>query len=200
MTSSSGVPACARDCVKETRDNRPIIGVRVIVKSLPLLFAAAIVGIFLYAHGNINSLPPNTTIDRIVVDKASRRLSVFQSGKRLKTYRVALGRNPVGAKEEEGDLKTPEGLYQIDGRNRQSRFHLALHISYPSAEDAARAAARGVSAGCDIMIHGLPNDEGWIGGFHRRTDWTAGCIALTNEEIEELWHVIPDGTAVEIRP
>jgi murein L,D-transpeptidase YafK len=182
-------------------NNRRIFRLRVILRTLLPLFAAAALGIFIYAHGNFNSLlPANTIIDRIVVEKASRRLSVFQSGKRLKTYRVALGRNPVGAKQEEGDMKTPEGFYQIDGRNRQSSFHLALHISYPSAEDAARAAARGVSAGCDIMIHGLPNDEGWIGAFHRRTDWTAGCIALTNEEIEELWRVIPDGTAVEIRP
>jgi murein L,D-transpeptidase YafK len=154
----------------------------------------------LYAHGNLHPLPPNTMIDRIIVEKSARRLSIFRAGQKLKNYRIALGRNSIGAKEQEGDLKTPEGIYQIDSRNAQSRFHLALHISYPSPEDEARAAAWGVFAGCDIMIHGLPNGQGWIGAFHRRTDWTAGCIALTDEEIDELWRVTPDGTVVEIRP
>lgn len=97
-------------------------------------------------------------------------------------------------------MKTPEGVYQIDHRNPQSNFHLGLHVSYPSEQDNARAKERGVSAGCDIMIHGLPNGHGWIGAFHRRKDWTAGCIALANEEIAELWRVTPDGTPIEIRP
>ena len=96
--------------------------------------------------------------------------------------------------------KVPEGIYKIDNRNAQSSFHLALHISYPSAEDNQRAAARGVSAGFDIMVHGIQNGRGWIGAFHRWKNWTAGCIALTDEEIEELWRVTPDGTVVEIRP
>jgi murein L,D-transpeptidase YafK len=97
-------------------------------------------------------------------------------------------------------MKTPEGVYTIDYRNPNSAYHLALHISYPSDEDNARAAERGMSAGFDIMIHGLPNGHGWIGPFHRRKDWTAGCIALTDEEIEELWRITPDGTTIEIRP
>jgi len=156
--------------------------------------------IFLYAHHNWTPLPPNTTIDRIVVEKSARQLSVFCASKRIKTYRIALGRNFIGAKEQEGDMKTPEGVYEIDHRNPQSSFHLGLHVSYPSEEDNARATERGVSAGCDIMIHGLPNGHGWIGAFHRWRDWTAGCIALTDEEIEELWRVTPDSTAIEIRP
>jgi murein L,D-transpeptidase YafK len=156
--------------------------------------------IYLYAHHNWNSLPAGTTIDRIVVEKSARRLSVFRDGNQIKTYRIALGRNPLGAKQEEGDMKTPEGIYKIDGRNRQSSFHLALHISYPSDEDDKRAAAHGVSAGFDIMIHGIQNGRGWIGAFHRWNDWTAGCIAVTDEEIEELWRVTPDGTTIEIRP
>ena len=97
-------------------------------------------------------------------------------------------------------MKTPEGVYTIDSRNPQSDYHLALHVSYPSDDDTARAAERGVNAGFDIMIHGIQNGEGWIGAFHRIHDWTAGCIALTDEEIEELWRVTPDGTPVEIRP
>jgi murein L,D-transpeptidase YafK len=142
----------------------------VIWKKFALLFVTCVLATFLYAHGNFHPLPPNTTVDQIVVEKSARRLSIFRSGQKLKSYRIALGRNPIGAKEQEGDLKTPEGIYQIDSCNPQSSFHLALHISYPSEEDNARAAERGVPAGCDIMIHGLPNGEGWIGAFHRRTD------------------------------
>jgi murein L,D-transpeptidase YafK len=153
-----------------------------------------------YAHHNWNPLPSGTTIDRIVVEKSARKLSIFRGEEKIKTYRVALGRNPVGAKEQEGDMKTPEGIYKIDNRNAQSNFHLALHISYPSDEDNARVTERGVPAGFDIMIHGIRNGVGWIGAFHRWEDWTAGCIALTDEEIEELWRVTPDGTPVEIRP
>ena len=153
-----------------------------------------------YAHHVWNPLPSGTKIDRIVDEKSARKMSVFTNGKELKSYRVALGRNPVGAKQREGDNKTPEGIYTIDSRNPQSDFHLGLHISYPSDEDKARAAQRGVSAGFDIMIHGIQNGHGWIGAFHRLHDWTAGCVALTNEEIEELWRVTADGTPVEICP
>lgn len=145
-------------------------------------------------------MPRGTIIDRIVVEKSARKLSIFRDEKKIKTYRVALGRNPIGAKEQEGDQKTPEGIYKIDNRNAQSSFHLALHISYPSDEDTTRAAERGVPPGYDIMIHGICNEMGWIGAFHRWNDWTAGCIALTDEEIEELWRVTPDGTPIEIRP
>ena len=140
------------------------------------------------------------TIDRILVEKSERKLSILRGGKVLKTYRVALGRNPIGAKEEEGDNKTPEGIYTIDYRNPKSDYHLALHISYPSAEDTTRAAQRGVNAGFDIMIHGLPNGQGWMGAAHRQKDWTAGCIAVTDKEIDELYRVTPDGTTIEIRP
>ena len=120
-----------------------------------IIFAVLIVvcalAIYLYAHHNWNSLPVGTTIDRILVEKSARRLSIFQKANQIKSYRIALGRNPLGAKQEEGDMKTPEGIYKIDGRNPQSSFHLALHISYPSDEDDKRAAARGVPPGFDIM-------------------------------------------------
>jgi murein L,D-transpeptidase YafK len=159
-----------------------------------------IAGVWVYAHHLWNPLPAGTTVDRILVEKSARRLSIFQDGKKLKSYRIALGRNPIGAKQEEGDMKTPEGVYTVDSRNPQSDYHLALHVSYPSDEDKARASERGVNAGFDIMIHGIRNGGGWIGAFHRLHDWTAGCIALTDEEIEELWRVTPDGTPIEIRP
>jgi murein L,D-transpeptidase YafK len=165
-----------------------------------VIICALALAVYFYAHHNWHALSLGTTIDRVVVEKASRKLSIFRDGKRLKIYRVALGRSPFGPKEKEGDMKTPEGVYKIDSRNAQSSFHLALHISYPSADDNARAAERGVSAGFDIMIHGIQNGLGWIGAFHRWKDWTAGCIALTDEEIEELWRVTPNGTTIEIRP
>lgn len=171
---------------------------RTIIVAASFLICA--LAIYFYAHHNWNSLPPGITIDRIVVEKSARRLSVFRERKLVKNYRIALGRNPVGAKREEGDMRTPEGIYKIDGRNPRSSFHLALHVSYPSDEDKKRAAGNGVSAGFDIMVHGIQNGRGWIGAFHRWKDWTAGCIAVTDEEIEELWRVTPDGTAIEIRP
>ena len=157
-------------------------------------------GVYVYAHHNWNPLPTGTTIDRIVVEKSARKLSIFSDGRELKSYRVALGRNPIGAKEQEGDMKTPEGVYWIDWRNPESDYHLSLHVSYPSEEDNVRAAERGVNAGFDIMIHGITNGSGWIGAFHRWHDWTAGCIALTDEEIDELYRVTPDWTPIEIRP
>jgi murein L,D-transpeptidase YafK len=171
---------------------------RTIIFAVLILITA--LAIYLYAHHNWNPLPAGTTVDRIVVEKSARRFSIFRDGNQIKSYRIALGRNPVGAKQEEGDMKTPEGIYKIDSRNPQSSFHLALHISYPSGEDDRRASARGVSAGSDIMIHGIRNGRGWIGAFHRWSNWTAGCIALTDEEIEELWRVTPDATTIEIRP
>ena len=108
-----------------------------------------------------------------------------------------LGFAPVGPKRQEGDGKTPEGHYRIDWRNPDSRFHRSLHVSYPDAGDVARAAARGVSPGGLIMIHGQPNalPAGRVPG-----DWTDGCIALSNAEIEALWEAVPDGTPIEIRP
>lgn len=172
---------------------------RLLLIVLAVVFVLAAATWFVAQH-NWNPLPADTTIDRIVVEKSARKLSILREGKPLKSYRVALGRNPIGPKEQEGDRKTPEGLYTVDYRNPTSDYHLSLHISYPSPEDDARAAARGVNAGFDIMIHGLPNGRGWVGAFHRRQDWTAGCVALTDAEIEELWRVTPDGTAVEIRP
>lgn len=171
-----------------------------VLKRIILLIAVCLGGAIVYAHFHWHRLPPGTTIDHIVVEKSARRLSVWRNGEKLKTYRVALGLCPVGRKEQEGDMKTPEGIYAIDYRNPHSDYHLALHISYPSPEDEARAAARGVPAGYDIMIHGLPNGHGWIDTFGHWKDWTAGCIALTDDEIEELWRVTPDGTPVEIRP
>jgi murein L,D-transpeptidase YafK len=168
-----------------------------IISCFCLLLAVCVL---IAANFNSNPLPPNAVADRVLVEKAARRLTLFRENKPVKTYRVALGHSPVGPKEKEGDQRTPEGNYLIDFHKEDSDFHRALHVSYPGPHDIDQATARGVSAGGDIMIHGIRNGIGWIGALHRRTDWTAGCVAVTNFEIEEIWRAVPDGTSIEIRP
>jgi murein L,D-transpeptidase YafK len=118
----------------------------------------------------------------------------------IRTYKVALGSGGLAPKEREGDARTPEGHYIIDSRTAQSHYYKALHVSYPNAEDRQRAARLGVAPGGAIMIHGLPNGMGAIGAAHRLYDWTLGCIAVTDEEMDEIWEMVPIGTPVEIRP
>lgn len=139
-------------------------------------------------------------VDRIIIEKNARRLLLIAKGEVIKTYKIALGGDPVGQKERQGDHKTPEGIYFIDAKNRNSQYHLSLRISYPNETDRKRATALGVSPGGDIMIHGIKNGFAWIGDAHAEVDWTRGCIAVTNEEIEEIDKIAPIGTAVEIRP
>jgi len=138
--------------------------------------------------------------DKILIEKKARRLTLISRGEVLKTYKIALGGNPDGPKERQGDNKTPEGIYIIDSRNKDSQFHLSLHISYPNESDRKRAKELGVSPGGDIMIHGIKNDLSWVGDSHTEVDWTKGCIAVTDEEIEEIDKLAPNGTIVEIRP
>jgi murein L,D-transpeptidase YafK len=138
--------------------------------------------------------------DKIVILKSARTMTLLRGGKTLKTYKVALGGVPVGPKRVEGDHKTPEGDYVIDAKNRHSQFHLSLHISYPSAADQERARSLGQPPGGAIMIHGLARPFAYLGPLHRQTDWTDGCIAVTNAEIEEIWKLVPVRTSVEIRP
>ena len=145
------------------------------------------------------ALRAGTVADRVVIEKTAHRLSLYYRDRLLKTYTVALGPDPIRPKEREGDGRTPEGTYVIDSRKRDSAFHRALHISYPNHEDRRRARRLGVSPGGAIMIHGLPNGMGAIGKAHLLRDWTQGCIAVTNEEIEELWRVVPNGTRVDIK-
>jgi murein L,D-transpeptidase YafK len=124
---------------------------------------------------------------------------LISNGEVLRSYRVALGR-ANGAKERQGDHKTPEGQYVIDEKNAQSRFHLALHISYPNAADRKRAKGAGTDPGGAIMIHGVMKQFAWLGPLQHEIDWTDGCIAVTNREIEEIWKLVPVGTPVEIEP
>ena len=143
---------------------------------------------------------PLPVADTVRVDKSERKLYLLRDGKPYKTYCISLGSQPMGDKVKAGDKRTPEGRYIIDYRNLKSRYHRALHISYPDAEDRREALARGVDPGGMIMIHGLPNKaqgdpEGYVG-----LDWTDGCIAVTNREMEEIYRFVPNGTIVEIRP
>ncbi len=138
--------------------------------------------------------------DKVLIEKKERRLTLLSKGEVIKTYKIALGGNPVGPKERQGDNKTPEGTYIIDSRNRDSGYHLSLHISYPNEKDKMRAKELGVSPGGDIMIHGIKNGLSWVGASHAEVDWTKGCIAVTDEEMEEIYKLVPNGTIVEIRP
>jgi len=143
---------------------------------------------------------PTEPADKVLIEKKERRLTMLSKGEVIKTYKIALGGNPVGPKERQGDNKTPEGTYIIDSRNRDSGYHLSLHISYPNEKDKMRAKELGVFPGGDIMIHGIKNGLSWVGASHAEVDWTKGCIAVADEEMEEIYKLVPNGTIVEIRP
>jgi L,D-peptidoglycan transpeptidase YkuD (ErfK/YbiS/YcfS/YnhG family) len=138
--------------------------------------------------------------DKVLIEKKERRLTLLSKGEVIKSYKIALGGNPVGPKERQGDNKTPEGTYIIDSRNRDSGYHLSLHISYPNEKDNMRAKELGVSPGGDIMIHGIKNGFSWVGASQAEVDWTKGCIAVTDQEMEEIYKLVANGTIVEIRP
>jgi murein L,D-transpeptidase YafK len=141
-----------------------------------------------------------TKADHVIVLKSERKLLLKQGTTTLREFRIALGSSPIGHKQAQGDGKTPEGRYIIDTRNSNSRFYRSLHISYPSAQDIARAKKMRVKPGGMIMIHGLGKEFGAIGAMHRLHDWTQGCIAVTNEEIDEIWDLVADGTPIDLRP
>jgi murein L,D-transpeptidase YafK len=139
-------------------------------------------------------------VDRLIVYKSERKLVLLSHGKELRTYKVALGSEPVGPKSRQGDRRTPEGLYVLDAKNPNSHYYKAFHISYPNARDAANAKKSGVSPGGDIMLHGLPKEYAWVGKSHVLHDWTDGCVAVSDEEMDEIWKMVRVGTAIEIRP
>jgi murein L,D-transpeptidase YafK len=170
-------------------------------KKIFLILGIALIGVFGYCH-----FCPETAhaalnkADKVVIIKSKRVLMLMRQSEIFKTYKVALGREPTGHKTKAGDKRTPEGTYVLDSRNPDSKFHLAIHISYPNELDLLNAHKHGVAPGGDVMIHGLPHDLGRLGKLHRLSDWTNGCIAVTNAEIEEIWRLVPDGTTIEIKP
>jgi murein L,D-transpeptidase YafK len=147
---------------------------------------------------DIPALSASTSADKVLVLKGERKLILLKGEQVLKTYTVALGSRPVGPKTTKGDRKTPEGNYVLDRHNPHSQYHKSIHISYPNAEDMARAKKLHLPTGGDLFIHGLPND--FDGPDQQYGDWTDGCIALTNADIEEIWQRIPDGTPIQIKP
>jgi murein L,D-transpeptidase YafK len=172
-------------------------------KRLMALAAAAVCLAALLTWANAPDsppLPPGAVADRVVVAKHAHTLTLMRGTRPLKTYRVSLGPHPRGQKEREGDGRTPEGLYRLDSRNAHSGMHLALHVSYPDSAAVAHAKVLGVSPGGLIMVHGIRNGLGWIGRMHRWVDWTNGCVAVTDREMDEIWRAVPTGTPVEIRP
>jgi murein L,D-transpeptidase YafK len=179
----------------------PVTGNHFMRMNLKRSEVTALIGIILIACGALAQSPDeNKRVDRILILKSARTMTLESNGQPLKTYKVALGGQPIGAKQEQGDHKTPEGVYFVDAKNAHSQFYMALHLSYPNAGDKLRARKQGVSPGGDIEIHGLGKRYGWIGARHREVDWTDGCIAVTNEEIEEIFRLVPAGTRVETRP
>jgi murein L,D-transpeptidase YafK len=152
------------------------------------------------AVASIETASAPAIADKILVLKGKRQLELLSDGVVLKSYPIALGPQARGPKRASGDGRTPEGLYLIDGRHAQSPYHLALHISYPSAADEAHAAAAHRDPGGDIFIHGLPADYGHADPVRFYKDWTEGCIAVGNTAIEEIWNAVRDGTPIEIRP
>jgi murein L,D-transpeptidase YafK len=164
------------------------------------LLTAAAVFFWCSVGATLLSSDPPLHADRVLVVKKDRTLQLLRGGKVMKTYKVALGGDPVGPKTRQGDHKTPEGVYVLDSRNAHSQFYKSIHISYPNERDRVAARRKGLSPGGDVFVHGLPKGYTWVGASHRMKDWTDGCIAVTNEEMDEIWRAVPDGTPIEIQP
>lgn len=142
--------------------------------------------------------PPR--INQVLVRKQERRLYLMADDIVVRSYRVSLGDNPVGHKLYEGDQRTPEGSYTLDWRNSESDFYKSIHISYPNETDRSQAEAWGLDPGGSIMIHGLPNEAGDLAFAYIGLDWTNGCIAVDNAEMDEIWQLVSDGTPIKILP
>lgn len=169
-------------------------------KALGLLFLSLICILLVYYFLPEERLPAHTKIDKLVVMKSKSIMHAYAKGKLVKVYTITIGKNALGDKESEGDKRTPEGSYYINGKNPNSGYHKNLGISYPDKKDRQEAKAKGVSTGGDVKIHGLKNGIGILGKFHRLRNWTAGCIAVTNEEMDELYDAVAIGTPIIIRP
>ena len=146
------------------------------------------------------AIAPQAAADKVIVTKTERRLYLLRDGEILRSYRVALGRVPKGTKIYQGDGRTPEGDYTLTEFNAGSRFYRSIRVSYPNEQDRARARALGQTVGGDVMLHGLAPERRAYGPEHWRFNWTNGCIAVTDEEIDEIWQRVAVGTPIEIRP
>ncbi len=169
-------------------------------KKAMVVFGLALIALAIWSSSPPKSLPATAKVDLVVLHKGARRLELYENGSLLAAYRVSLGRHPIGPKQRQGDGRTPEGQYRLDYRNSNSAFYRALHISYPSSADIAAARDRGVDPGGLVMIHGMRNGLGWIGRLHLAVNWTDGCVAVTDREMDEIWRAVPDGTKIIIKP
>ncbi|MBL0722016.1 MAG: L,D-transpeptidase family protein [Sulfurovum sp.] len=181
---------------------------KILIFILPIYLLADATDDFLltlpYNKGSVKKIDTKTLkrVDKVLVIKSKSRIYLISKGKRVKDYRISLGKNPEGHKFKEGDQKTPEGNYTLDYKKKNSTFHRAIHISYPNSIDRAKAKKAGVSAGGFIMIHGQTAGElDWFSTWAIRFfNWTDGCIAVTNDEIDEIYSLVKIGTPIEIRP
>lgn len=144
------------------------------------------------------SIPDTAIIDKVFVDKSARVLQLLSGDTVIKSYHIALGGNPIGHKQQQGDKRTPSGSYTLDYKNEKSKFYRSIHVSYPNAVDKAHAKKMGVNPGGDIMIHGQKNGSGHLASVNQLRDWTEGCIAVTDEEMDEIMAMVKVGTAIEI--
>ncbi|WP_028981745.1 L,D-transpeptidase family protein [Sporocytophaga myxococcoides] len=167
---------------------------------MPLILVSTILSsMFFIVKNKGQDKIKNIRIDKVLVLKSKREMYLLSNGKKIKTYKIALGDNPIGHKVQEGDERTPEGNYVLDWRNNKSSCYRSIHISYPNAVDVKNAKKLKVSPGGSIMIHGLHPSINWMGSFHTKQDWTDGCIAVSNDEMDEIWDLIKYGTPIEIR-
>lgn len=169
-----------------------------IIRTIALLIILMIGGLLIYYAIPSAKIPDGVIIDRMVVHKSAHKLEAYSGGKLIVTYKIAIGKNPLGPKEYEGDQRTPEGVYTINDRNPNSGYHRNLGISYPNAQDMERAKRLGKPTGGDVKIHSLKNGQGYIGKFHRWKDWTNGCIAVTDNEMDELYNHTALGATIAI--
>jgi len=172
-----------------------------VLRPIAAVVALAFLSIVLAAsQAQHRDTPADAKAERVLVLKHQHILQLLHNGKVVKRYKVALGGSPVGPKTQQGDHKTPEGIYVLDSRNAKSQFYKSLHISYPTPAQRTAARQRGVSPGGDVFVHGLPGGWRALGAAHRLRDWTDGCIAVTDDEMDEIWLAVADGTPIEIRP
>ena len=174
-------------------------------KIAKLIFKLSIPGILtiiLLSQSSEASKSPlaDPKVDKVIVVKSKRVMMLLSNSSIVRSYKIALGKQPVGSKVRMGDHKTPEGSYKLVSRNPKSKYHLSIKVSYPNEADVKKAKKLGVSPGGSIMIHGLPTGLGELAEAHRYWDWTDGCIAVTDSEMDEIWQLVSDGTPIEINP
>lgn len=161
------------------------------------LFAQILILFLLHSAAHAGQFP---VADKVVIEKAERKLHLIKGGEAFRTFEIALGIRPTGDKESEGDFRTPEGTYRLDMRNPNSDFFLSIHISYPNRQDTQQARAKGLPPGGAIMIHGQPNTPSRSEAYYRTQDWTNGCIAVSNSDMIDIWLMTGDNTPIEILP